>query len=78
MKVNNWIEKWHSKNMLDNTWKSFITTASSVAGKMHGNVIKHKENKPVRIKTSGYNTAVENLSIFVANVLFELTSKLSS
>ena len=25
MKVNNWIEKWHSKNILDNKWKSFIT-----------------------------------------------------
>ena len=24
MKVNNWIEKWHSKNILDSKWKSFI------------------------------------------------------
>ena len=25
MKVNNRIEKWHSKNILDSKWKSFIT-----------------------------------------------------
>ena len=25
LKANNWIEKWHSKNILDNKWKSFIT-----------------------------------------------------
>ena len=78
MKVNNWIEKWHSKNILDNKWKSFITPFSSTAGKMYGNVKTHKENNPVRVITSGCNTAVENLSIFVENVLFELASKLPS
>ena len=49
MKVNNWIEKWHSKNILDNKWKSFITPFSSTAGKMYGNVKTHKENNPVRV-----------------------------
>ena len=73
MKVNNWIEKWHSKNILDNKWKSFITS-SSTAGKMYGNVKTHQEDNPVRVITSGCNTAVENLSIFVENVLFELAS----
>ena len=45
---------------------------------MYGNVKTHKENNPVRVITSGCNTAVENLSIFVENVLFELASKLPS
>ena len=78
MKVNNWIEKWHSKNILDNKWKSFITPFSSTAGKMYGNVKTHKENNPVRVITNGCNTAIENLPIFVENVLFELASKLPS
>ena len=78
MKVNNWIEKWHSKNILDNKWKFFITPFSSTAGKMYGKVKTHKENNPVRVITSGCNTAVENLTIFVENVLFELASKLPS
>ena len=78
MKVNDWIEKWHSKNILDNKWKSFIAPSNSTAGKMYGNVKTHKENNPVRVITSGCNTAVENLSIFVENVLFELASELPS
>ena len=78
MKVNDWIEKWHSKNILDNKWKSFIAPSNSPAGKMYGNVKTHKENNPVRVITSGCNTAVENLSIFVENVLFELASELPS
>ena len=76
MKVNSWIEKWHTKNTLDNKWKSFITPVSSTAGKIYGNVKTHKENNPERIITSGFNTAVENLFIFVESVLFELASDL--
>ena len=78
MKVNDWIEKWHSKNILDNKWKSFIAPSNSPAGKMYGNVKTHKENNPVRVITRGCNTAVENVSIFVENVLFELASELPS
>ena len=78
IKVINWIEKWRSKNILDNKWRSFITSFSSTAGKMYGNVKTHKENNPVRVITSGLNTAMENLPIFVENVLLELASKLPS
>ena len=42
---------------------------------MYGNVKTHKENNPVRVITSGCKLAVENLSIFVENVLFELLSR---
>ena len=68
----------HSKNILDNKWKYFITPFSSTAGKMYGNVKTHKENNPVRVITNDCNTAVENLSIFAENVLFELASELPS
>ena len=78
MKVNNWIDKWNSKNILESKWKYFITPFSSTAGKMYGNVKIHKENNPVRVITSGCNTAVENLSISAENVLFELASELPS
>ena len=78
MKVNNWIEKWHSKNILDNKWKSFITHSGTTAGKMYGNFKTHEENNPVRVITSACNTTVEKLSIFVENVFFELASELLS
>ena len=45
---------------------------------MYGNVEDDKENNPVRVITSGYNTAVEKLSIFVENVFLELASELTS
>ena len=56
----------------------FYHPFSSNAGKVYGNVKTHKENKPVRVITSGCNTSMKNLSIFVENVLFELASELPS
>ena len=76
MKVNDWIQKWHSENILDNKWNSLITPSCSTAGKMYGNVKTHKENNTVRVMASGCNTTVENLSIGNENVLFVLASEL--
>ena len=45
---------------------------------MFGNVKTHKIGNPTRVITSGYNTAVENLSIFVENALYDVVSELSS
>ena len=45
---------------------------------MYVNVETHKRNNPVRVITNGCNAAVENFSIFVENVLFELVSQLPS
>ena len=78
MKVNNRIEKWYSKSILDNKWKFFITPSSSTVGKVHSNVKARRENNFVRVITSGCNRAVEHLSIFAENVLFELASELPS
>ena len=78
MKVNNWIEKWHSNSILDNKWKFFIRPSSSTVGKVYGNVKARKENNLVRVITSGCNRTVEHLSIFVESVLYELASELLS
>ena len=64
MKVDNLMEKWHSKSILDNKWKFFTTRSISTAGKIYDNVKTHKENNPVRVITSNINTAVENVFIF--------------
>ena len=48
-------------------WKKFITVKDSTPGKMYGNVKTHKIGNPIRVITSGCNTAIENLSIFVEN-----------
>ena len=49
-----------------------------IPGKMYGNVKTHKVDTPTRVITSGYNTAIENLSIFVGNVLYDIASELPS
>ena len=45
---------------------------------MYGNVKTHKVDTPTRVITSGYNTGIENLSIFVGNVLYDIASELPS
>ena len=50
----------------------------STPGKMYGNDKTHKIGNPKRVITSGYNTAIENLSIFVENVLYDIASELPS
>ena len=45
---------------------------------MYGLVKTHKANNPVRIITSGCNTAFQNLSIFVEKVLYKEVERLPS
>ena len=75
-KVNNWLEKW-SNNITDE-WKEFIRPDKCNAGKMYGMVKTHKTDNPVRVITSGCNTAVEKLSILVEKTLYPLADRLNS
>ena len=47
-------------------------------GKMYGKVKTHKICNPAKVITSGCNTAIENLSVFVENVLYDIASELAS
>ena len=78
VKVNTWVEKWSQMNILDQKWKSYIQTECSTSGKMYGLIKTHKNNNPARIITSGCNTAIESLSIFVEKVLYDTASNLPS
>ena len=42
---------------------------------MYGNAKPHKISNPTRVITSGCNTAMENHSIFVENVFYDLASE---
>ena len=46
--------------------------------KISGNIKTHKADNPARVITSGCNTAVEHLSIFVEKVLYGIPSELPS
>ena len=45
---------------------------------MDGLVKSHKVNNPVRVITSGSNTAIESFSIYIERVLFELSESMPS
>ena len=76
--VNTWIEKWYNNKSISEKWKKFITVKDSTPAKMYGNVKTHKIGNPTRVITSGCNTAIENLSIFVENVLYDIAIELPS
>ena len=55
-----------------------ITSHNSRLGKMYGNIKTHKTDNPARVITSGCNTPVERLSIFVEKMLYGIASELLS
>ena len=59
-------------NILDQKWKSYTQTECSTSGKMYELIKTHKNNNPARVITSGCNTAIESLSIFVEKVLYDI------
>ena len=77
-KLNSLVPKWTSKGVLDNNWKRFIIQTNSTLGRMYGLAKTHKVNNPVRVITSGCNTAIESLSIYIEHVLFELSGSMPS
>ena len=56
-----WIEKWKRNGVLNDSWSRFIKPSNSTPGKMYGLLKTHKEGNPVRVITSGCETAIENL-----------------
>ena len=67
-----------SKGVIDNNWTRFITPTNSTPVKMYGPVRTHKVNNPVRVIISVCNTAIENLSIYIEHVLFQLSESIPS
>ena len=72
------IAKWYNNKSISEKWKKFITVKDSTPGKIYDNVKTHKIGNSARVITSGCNTAIENLSIFVENVLYDIVSELPS
>ena len=56
----------------------YIQTECSTSGKMYDMIKTHKNDNPGQIITSGCNTAVESLSIFVEKILYDIACNLPS
>ena len=63
--VRQWTEKWVGRNEVDKNWKEFIINEDAQPGKNTPLYKTHKPNTPVRVSTTGCNTAIENLSRFL-------------
>ena len=61
-KVEKWANKWYSKGEITSEWKEYIVNKLAKPGKNSTLYKTHKEGTPVRLLTSGCNTAIENLA----------------
>ena len=77
-KVKQWTEKWLRKKEIDKNWKEFILNDEAQPGKNTPLYKTHKANTPVRVLTTGCNTAIENLSRFLEVHSAPLTTHLQS
>ena len=59
-------------------WKNFIINNEAVPGKNTPLYKTHKNNTPVRLLTTGCNTAIENMSKFLEQVSAPLTEGMRS
>ena len=77
-KVRRWTEKWVGRKEIDKNWKEFIINEEAQPGKNTPLYKTHKNNTPVRLLTTGCNTAIENLSRFLEIHSAPLTTQLPS
>ena len=77
-KVNPWATKWISRNEISKEWAKYIVNEDTVTGKNSALYKTHKPNNPVRLSTTGCNTAIENLSRFIEVVCAPLTNNIET
>lgn len=77
-KVKEWAEKWYDRNEITKEWKEFIVNYDAKPGKNSTLYKTHKQGTPVRLLTSGCNTAIENLAKYLEVVCTSLTENLPS
>ena len=77
-KVKEWATKWISRNEISKEWAKYIVNENAVPGKNSTLYKTHKPNNPVRLLTTGCNTAIENLSRFIEAVCSPLTNNIET
>ena len=77
-KVKDWTKKWISRNEISKEWAKYIINVNAVPGKNSALYKIHKPNNPVRLLTTGCNTAIENLLRFIEVVCAPLTNNIET
>ena len=72
--MKDWTNKWITRNEISKEWAKYIVNVNAVPGKNNILYKTHKPNNPVRLLTTGCNTAIYNLSRFIEVVCAPLTN----
>ena len=76
--VKEWAEKWYKSEQISKEWMDYVINVEAQPGKNSVMYKTHKPGNPVRLLTSGVNTAIEKLARFIESVCAPLTEKLPS
>ena len=76
--VKRWSNKWLKKGDISKEWSEYIINEDAKPGKNSTLYKTHKQGTPVRLLTSGCNTAIENLARFIEVVCAPLTENMKS
>ena len=77
-RVSEWARKWVKKKEISKEWGEYVINTDAVPGKNATLYKTHKQGNPVRLLTTGCNSAIENLSRFVERVCAPLTEHIPS
>ena len=75
--IKQWADKLTHKKEITTEWKNFIVNSDAKPGKNATLYKTHKTGLPVRLLTSGCNTAIENLSQFIELICSPLTENMT-
>ena len=77
-KVEKWANKWLIRKQITSDWKDYIINRNATPGTNSALYKTHKAGTPVRLLTSGCNTAIERLSTFVETVCAPIADKIET
>ena len=71
-----WANKWFRKGKIGKYWRNYIINEDAQSGKYPTLYKTHKQGNPIRLLTTGCNTAIENLSRLIENTYALLTENI--
>ena len=74
--MSEWANKWFRKGEISKEWRNYIINEYDQPGKNSTLCKTHKQGDQVRLLTAGCNTAIENLSRFIANICESLSENI--
>ena len=77
-KVKECADKWKDRGEITKSWHEFIVSNDAQPGKNSTLYKTHKDGNPIRLSTTGCNTAIENLSRFIEKICALLTNNIDA